>query len=362
MSKVVDSPFLFAVCQVGAEAWLKAELGHHHPALRSAFARPGFITFKNTDGPVPGDFRLRSIFARAHGVALGQANDVAAVVALATPLHAAHGPLCLHVFARDHNAPGQELPDDSAPLDVARWRADLVAAAPALFTASEVAVGKEAVLDVVLLDPDTVWVGWHRHSAKRNPHAGGRYPVTLPQAAPSRAYAKLVEAMQWSGAPIVAGHTAVEVGSGPGGAAYALLERGVNTVGIDPAVMDAGLPALAKVKGCHFTHLAKAVKEVERDALPAQVQWLLVDMNCAPAIALSAVTPLLEALLPTLMGVYFTFKITTPDVIESLPRLFKRLRQLGMVDVRAAQLASHRRDIVVYGRTAGPGGAAAHAG
>jgi len=38
--------FLFAVCQVGAEAVCKQEILNHHPELRLAYSRPGLLTLK----------------------------------------------------------------------------------------------------------------------------------------------------------------------------------------------------------------------------------------------------------------------------------------------------------------------------
>ena len=41
--------FVFATCQFGAEAALKDEIARDVPALRFAYSRPGFLTFKLLD-------------------------------------------------------------------------------------------------------------------------------------------------------------------------------------------------------------------------------------------------------------------------------------------------------------------------
>ena len=64
MPQISESPFLFTVCQVGAEAALKQEVAREHPELKFAFSRPGFITFKNDSGVLPLHFELRSVFAQ----------------------------------------------------------------------------------------------------------------------------------------------------------------------------------------------------------------------------------------------------------------------------------------------------------
>ena len=53
--------FLFATCQVGAEAALKAEMAHRWPGFRFAYSRPGFLTFK-----------LPAEFAAAEGFRLAE--------------------------------------------------------------------------------------------------------------------------------------------------------------------------------------------------------------------------------------------------------------------------------------------------
>ena len=107
---VVAPAFLFATCQVGAEAALKSELAREHPLLRFAYSRPGFLTFKLPPDELPGpDFELRSVFARAWGFTLGkvmaESFDEAAAevwrIADAEPFQA------LHAWQRDLAAVGQ---------------------------------------------------------------------------------------------------------------------------------------------------------------------------------------------------------------------------------------------------------------
>jgi hypothetical protein len=71
------------------------------------------------------------------------------------------------------------------------------------------------------------------------PHAGAFFPglEEHPSEFPSRAYLKLEEALRWAGEMILvrSGDTALEIGSAPGGGAYALLERGLQVYGVDPS-------------------------------------------------------------------------------------------------------------------------------
>ena len=71
----VSSSYIFTVCQVGAEKALKDEISREHPDLRFAFSRPGFVTFKSLGAPLNEDFALKSVFARAYGLSLGEKNS-----------------------------------------------------------------------------------------------------------------------------------------------------------------------------------------------------------------------------------------------------------------------------------------------
>ena len=63
-------------------------------------------------------------------------------------------------------------------------------------------------------------------AAPRRPH-----PVDVPADAPSRAYAKIEEAIAWASLPIEAGQVALEIGAAPGGAVMALARRGLEVCG-----------------------------------------------------------------------------------------------------------------------------------
>ena len=61
-------PFVFVVCQNGAETATKQEILTHHPNLKLSFSRPGFITFKvDPEKPLPLRFTLKSTLARTYG-------------------------------------------------------------------------------------------------------------------------------------------------------------------------------------------------------------------------------------------------------------------------------------------------------
>ena len=51
----------------------------------------------------------------------------------------------------------------------------------------------DRVFDVVLLDEEHVWTGWHVHGEGHSLYPGGISPFTLPDHAVSRAYLKARE-------------------------------------------------------------------------------------------------------------------------------------------------------------------------
>jgi 23S rRNA (cytidine2498-2'-O)-methyltransferase len=208
----------------------------------------------------------------------------------------------------------------------------------------------DVVLDVIVAPAeqpdDGMFVGWHRHDASRGPFPGGVPHVAIPPAAPSRAWAKIEEAIRWSGLIPRAGEVAVELGSAPGGASLALLERGLHVHGVDPGVMDPRVLRYTGASGNRFTHHAVPAAEVERRALPRTYEWLACDVNLAPMVALKYVERFVALAHGGLRGAFITLKLNDDGVFEALPRLAARIGKLGAARVRYTQLPSHRSEIV----------------
>lgn len=352
--------FVYAVCQIGAEPALKAEVAAAHPGWRFAFSRPGLVTWRS-DAPVRADLRLDAVFARSYGASLGRAEDEEQVLQAARRLREAAGaPIHLHVFPRDHAPPGDDADADPLAPRVAALTERLRAAGaaplltqaalpreqtptPLFAPASRAAPPGALILDVIVAAEDEpLWLGYHAQTRERSPHPGGRPPLVLPAEAPSRAYLKLEQGLCWSHLPLRRGQVAVEIGSAPGGASYALLRRGLTVVGVDPGAMD------PRVLLCPaFSHCQLPLGEVRREQLPPQVDWLLMDVNLAPQVALHGVRRLVAALRPTLRGVLFTLKLNEWRMAAEVPALLARVAGMGLSRVRATQLPANRREICV---------------
>jgi 23S rRNA (cytidine2498-2'-O)-methyltransferase len=349
-----SSSFLFTTCQVGAEPALKKELLGTHPELRFAYSRPGFVTFKCVE---PGrelraDIELRSVFARSYGLSFGKAGpeQIGEITDFAGKLEKPMGKrrLRLHTWERDQHFPGDEplgyIPNEWASAAEKALRSQSVSSE--LFEPTETAREGDLVFDVIAVEADQWWYGCHIHSAFHSPVPGAKPGIVLPDGAPSRAFVKLEEALLWSQAPVRKGDTAVEIGSAPGGASYALLQRGLRVIGIDPGEMDAGV-----LRNRDFRHIRKPVAQVPREDLPESVQWLLLDMNVEPAISLFAVDRLAARLSDSLLGMFLTVKLNRWKIAEEIPGMLEHVRAMGMTRARATQLASNRQEFVIYGLT-----------
>lgn len=299
---------------------MKLEVARTRPELRFAYSRPGLVTFKSARAVLPDD-TPGSVFAHVWGRSIGTAGDPAAAAQTLASLGATR----VHVFARQ----------PEVAVDLAPWQA--------LGPAGPAELG-EVVADVIVasVQGEPAWLGVHRHDRSRQPHAGGAIPVAVPGDAPSRAYAKIEEAIAWGALPIEAGHVALEIGAAPGGAALALARRGLDMWGVDTGELAPNVRALSNVH-----HIAKKVGALHWEDLPSRIDWLLVDVNLAPQVALHEVARLMPRLATTLRGAVFTLKLNDWAFVAELPALVGRIRRMGLPDVRMRHLPSNRREICV---------------
>lgn len=358
------SSFLYCACQAGAEAALKLGVGQEHPVLRPAFGRPGLVTFKGPS-PLPAAMlRVAYPLARVWGLSLGPARTVeellaaiegpAAAAAFEVLGASANEPLRLHVWERDRWQPGHEPPGfvyGEAPAVV---RAAIEAAWPASRPRAEGELAEvgDLVLDVVLGEEGEPWlVGLRRRRGEDPAFPGHRIRVPKPAWVPSRAYYKLEEALVWSRAPVRAGDVAVELGSAPGGASWALLQRGLQVHGIDNAEMDPRVLDYVGAGGNRFTHHQCLMGQVQRQDLPRTLHWVLCDVNLAPQVAFQTLRRMVARPRRDLCGVLLTLKLDTWKAMRHLPRWRTQIEAMGMVEIGITQLPSNRLELFAYGLT-----------
>ncbi|MEO7094257.1 MAG: hypothetical protein ABI175_13460, partial [Polyangiales bacterium] len=229
--------FAFASCLPGVEPAVKLEVARDRPDLTFAFSRPGLVTFKST-GTIDPDDPPASAFARVWGKSIGPVVNADAVRAQLAEV----GVTRIHVFSRD-----PEQSADLAPWDTLGPRGP---AAPGELVAN-------IIVPPGLASAEAAFLGIHRHEPTRGPEPGGAFGIVVPDDAPSRAYAKIEEAIAWAKLPLAAGHVALEIGAAPGGAGLALARRGLTVWGVDTGELAPVVKALPNV-----THLAKKVGAV----------------------------------------------------------------------------------------------------
>jgi 23S rRNA (cytidine2498-2'-O)-methyltransferase len=349
--------FVFMTCRAGAEAALKQEVTRIEPNWRPSFSRPGFLTFKN-GGEQPIDERRLAerswTFAYTAGASLGRlAGELLADLVRQFWEHPevsklAHSDetLDLHVWQREpESADDDGLETYVTPLCTEIESALRAAAPESAKIARTVAEHRKTsprncrVLDVVLVEPGEWWIGYHTAVKTTERWPGGAIPVRLPAHAVSRAYAKLEEAIQWSGLPLATEEECVEVGCAPGGASQALLDRGLFVTGIDPADVD---PVV--LEHARFRHLKKRGSDVRRKEFTG-VRWLVADMNIAPQDTLDEVEAIVRHPNVSIRGMVLTLKFSDWDVARELPKFIARVRGWGYRDVRSRQLVTGGQEI-----------------
>jgi len=351
-----EPAFLFVTCQRGAEPTVKHEIARDWPALRFAYSRPGFLTFKLPPGHgLADDFDLGSAFARSYGFSLGAVTADTPEERAAQVWQMAHElPIDrLHVWSRDTAVAGHRGFEPGPTADAAAARETILAApaaqqpagtgqnATSTFQPQPVAEPGDLVLDCILLEPQRWWIGYHRAASLASRHAGGLLPLTTPSYAVSRAYGKMAEALAWSGLPIRAGQRIVEIGAAPGGAAQALLDAGLLVTGIDPAEIHADVLASAK-----FTHWRKRGADVRRREF-RPFRWLAADLNVAPQYTLDTVEAIVIHPEVDIRGLLLTLKLPDWRLADELPGYLARMQSWGYGNVRARQLAHNRQEVCV---------------
>jgi 23S rRNA (cytidine2498-2'-O)-methyltransferase len=345
--------FVFSTCQIGAESVFKKEIVRSFPGMRSAFARPGFVTFK-TETPLPEDFINRSVFARTAADSLGKiATDQHDKLATEVWKLAAEQYLFVnrvHVFRRDAVlTEGQDFEPRLPPelLDIHR---QIIAQSPQTkFLGTDAdnifapAQSGETVLDVVMVEPNLFFVGTHvvlDTSPIHSRYSGGMVPITLPADAVSRAYLKFNEGLLWSGITLRHDDQCLDIGASPGGCSQFLLQQGVSVIGIDPGAIH---PVV--LNNPRFTHIRSRIKDTKR-SLFRNVRWITADMNVAPNYTLEVLEEIVPQT-PIVRGLLFTMKLIRWELADTMPILLDRIRTWGFSDVRAKQLVFNRQEVMV---------------
>jgi len=335
------SPFIFVVCQNGAETATKQEILAHHPNLNLSFSRPGFITFKvDPDKPLPLRFTLKSTLARTYGWSTSKLNGENADELIDQLLTTEHFDAAnrVHLWQRDLTLPGKngfepgvsELAKAvGAQIDAKSKRPDQV---------NQYAAADDLVFDIIMVEPDQWWLGFHYAVTPAGRWPGGAPTLDVTKEVFSRAYFKLKEALMWSGIKIKPTDVCAEIGSAPGGACQLLLEHDCEVIGIDSAEMEDEV-----LENPKFTHIRRRDFEVKKkDFKP--VNWLVADMNLDPNGTLERVANICGYEGVHLKGMVLTLKMSDWSYVPKISEMIKQVRELGFQVVKTRQLAFNRRE------------------
>jgi len=343
----MNAPFRFTTCRAGSEATLKRDIASHFAGeLTPAFMKPQFITWKLRH---PGFSPPKNLshFARVSGISLGLCKTIPELVEHARNLGTK--PLRLHVFPRITAEDGvQAATWQRIDALAAEITAALTEAGIALETQQPLAQG-DLILDVIVGETpeEPIFLGCHEHQPGMHPHPGGLPRIALPEDVPSRAWLKLEQALAWRGWDQLdlRGQTALDLGCAPGGATYALIQRGMNVLGIDSGEMDPRVLDLAKTKGVRFEHWRTAAGRLNLTALPREPALLLCDINLAPP----EIIPTLQRIQDAVQArrLILTIKLNTPALEDRAHEFIDTIRDFAPAPVFATQLAGNRREICV---------------
>lgn len=347
--------FIYLTCQVGAEKVLKNEVARKHPALKFAFSRPGILTFKlSEDHELVADFDPGLVFARSHGFSLGRVNgkDIGQLAEEVWSINAGRPIRHLHVWPRDRHLPGDHGFEPSITPETIKTYETIRQACPQpdMLAAKSSPHGGakrgDFILDCILLENDEWLVGYHRAKGLLTRHPGAILPLNPPPAGEmiSRAWLKMESSIRWAGFTIGPDSRCVEIGSAPGGATQALLQRGAHVIGIDPAAMDPRI-----VGHPRFVHQRRRASQVPHGVY-RRVGWLMTDLNMPPSYTLQVVEDILLRQKVKVRGIILTLKFPEWHLTDQVDSYIKQVIDWGMKRVRAKQLAHHRREICLSAR------------
>ncbi|MGZ3789150.1 MAG: SAM-dependent methyltransferase [Bacteriovorax sp.] len=300
--------FFYFLCNPGSESFLKEEIRLIYPELRFAYSTEGFLTFKEIR---PLGKTLRPIFCRHFGRflmrgTLEEVRDRAS--SLKKPVF---------FYSKDGE----------------------------IFEAPKIKFGESAleIIKVSANGKEQYYLGEFKSSLLTAPWPGGFSPHVLPDLSPSRAYLKVLDGIDYAGATLAPGEHALEIGSSPGGATYALLEKGLSVEGIDPGEMSAICANHPK-----FFHHHTSIQDFKVFDLQDHVQWLFVDMNLPPEGALREIEKVVEKIRPSLKGAFITLKMTKFELVKRAPMYLTFVGNMGLKVVLATQLPSHKQEFLIY--------------
>ena len=203
----------------------------------------------------------------------------------------------------------------------------------------------EALVQTALLSPDQGWLSIGQAPlpfdlrALISPFIAGDVPIAEDKAAPSRAFAKLVEAERRLGQFIASGDTVVDLGASPGSWSYVALNRGARVTAVDRSPLRDDLmrnPNLTFAQADAFKFKPSS----------GTVDWLICDVIAAPQRSMEL---LVEWLAEGLMRHFVvTLKFKGTDDYPLLKDLTASCLPL-CADFRLTRLCANKNEVTAFG-------------
>ena len=299
----MNKKFVYFLTNVASREWLKNELAIFRPKLKFSYSRGGFITFVNAESNGrPEDFTYLPVFARHHGYSQTKGTREE----------------CVEFYEKTKSK------------------------FPLLDTTSAKVTPPAPYYELIEVSEDEFFLGFVDHNESRFPLNDPK--VELAENAPSRAYFKILEVDRIGDLKIGAQDTVVEFGSSPGGAVFALLEKGANVFGVDTGEMDD-----ICLKHPKFTWIKKSIQETLREDFKGMnIDWVISDMNLSPFAVFSELKSFYErTLISPKKGFILTLKMTKQEMIKELDSFEDKLFKRGYQTILMKQLPSHHQEFAI---------------
>lgn len=330
----------------GSVPAFKSELKQRLPQLRPSYSSGGFLTYKQDGAALSSAVMRKLIFAGTWVEAMGKLDGgnpksfwEMAVPVLQRELEPQRR-FCLHVWSPDLGGRGEP----ALTPEVRRLFHEISAEVPAalaerLEPTPEAREG-QLCLDVIVTADGTWWLGRHRADSLHRRFPGGLFPLTPAPDAASRAWLKFEEGLWWSGFPIGIGSRCADIGAAPGGGSQALLSRGAEVLGVDPAEM-----APSVLRSPNFRHLRGKISALRRSEF-LKTRWIIADMNVAPSYTLDALEEIVLRPKMAVRGLLFTMKLFSLAMAADIPAYIRRIKSWGFNQVRVRQLTFNHQEVM----------------
>lgn len=202
----------------------------------------------------------------------------------------------------------------------------------------------EALVQLLLTSPEEGYVSVaaaplpfeQRHVVSFFP--AGQVALAVDKQAPSRAFAKLVEAEARMGRRIAAGETCVDLGAAPGSWTYVAARRGAKVTAVDRSELRADL---MKTRGVRFQQ-----GDAFRFEPTAPVDWLICDVIAAAERSADLLLRWLER--GWCRHFVVTLKLDDAGSGEVLARLEQRLPELAS-ELWLNRLCANKKEVTAFG-------------